>query len=67
MDISQVKKCLNQIVLYSDMDMKNAEYLFNGCILRKDKNNNFVYSAEIQDLRNKNSILICDLSRINPK
>lgn len=64
MEISEVKSNLNQIVLYSDSDIKNVEYLFTACILRKNKKNEFVYSAEIQDLHNKNSILICDLGRI---
>lgn len=64
MEISEVKSNLNQIILYSDSEMKNVEYLFTACILRKNKKNEFVYSAEIQDLHNKNSILICDLGRL---
>lgn len=64
MEISEVKSNLNQIILYSDSEIKNVEYLFTACILRKNKKNEFVYSAEIQDLHNKNSILICDLGRL---
>ena len=67
MEISEVKKNLNQIVLYSDTDMKNVQYILTACILRKNKKNDFVYSAELQDLHNNNSILVCDLSKLKPK
>lgn len=65
MDISEVKENLNQMVLYSDSDVKNAKYKFTACILRKNKKDEFVYLAEIQDLHNNNSVIICDLSRLN--
>lgn len=67
MELSEVKKNLGQIVLYSDTNMKNVEYQLTACILRKNKKNEFVYFAEIQDLHNNNSILICDLSRVKVK
>lgn len=64
MDISEVKQNLGQMVLYSDTSMKNIEYRLTACILRKNKKNEFVYSAELQDVKNNNCILICDLGRI---
>lgn len=64
MDISEVKFNLGEVVLYSDTNMKNIEYRLTACILRKNKKNEFKYSAELQDIKNNNSIIICDLSRI---
>ena len=64
MVLSDIKKNLGEIVLYSDENIKNAQYRLTACILRKNKKNDFVYSAELQDIQNNNSILICDLGRI---
>lgn len=64
MVVSEVKKNLGELVLYSDENIKNAHYRLTACILRKNKKNDFVYSVELQDIQNNNSILICDLSRI---
>lgn len=65
MNISEVKFNLGQMVLYSDENMKNIKYKFNACILHKNKKNEFIYSAELQDVKNNNSILFCDLNRIS--
>lgn len=65
MNISEVKLNLGQMVLYSDENMKNIKYKFTACILRKNKKNEFIYSAELQDVKNNNSILFCDLNRIS--
>lgn len=64
MVISDVKKNLGELVLYSDENMKDVHYKLTACTLRKNKKNEFEYSAELQDIQNNNSILICDLSRI---
>lgn len=67
MNISEVKRNLGQIVFYSDLNIDETDYLFTACILQKNKKNEFVYSAELQDLHNNNSVLICDLGRIKRK
>lgn len=67
MDISEVKTNLGHIVLYNDANIKGTDYRFTACILRKNKKNEFVYSAELQDIKNNNSILICNLSRLKKK
>lgn len=67
MNISEVKRNLGQIVSYSDSNIDETDYLFTACILQKNKKNEFVYSAELQDLHNNNSVLICDLGRIKRK
>lgn len=67
MELSDVKKNLGGLVTYSDENLKNKQYRFTACILRKNKKNDFIYSAELQDIKNNNSVLICDLSRINKK
>ncbi len=64
MVLSDIKKNLGELVLYSDKNVKNAQYRLTACVLRKNKKNDFVYSVELQDIQNNNSILICDLSRI---
>lgn len=61
--LSDVKKNLGEFVLYSDVNMENTKYKLTACILRKNKNNEFVYSAELQDVNN-NSILFCSLDKI---
>lgn len=61
--LSDVKKNLGEFVLYSDVNMGNTKYKLTACILRKNKNNKFVYSAELQDVNN-NSILFCSLDKI---
>ena len=64
MVLSDVKKNLGEFVLYSDDSMKDVHYKLTACILRKNKKNEFIYFAELQDVSNNNSVLICDLSRI---
>lgn len=65
MDISEVKINLGHTVLYSDENMKNKPYKFTACILHKNKKNEFIYSAELQDVTNNNSVLVCNLNRIS--
>ena len=62
MDIADVKKNLNKIVLYANRDMQSSPYVFTGCILRREKNN-FYYQAELKDTK-ANSILIVELEAI---
>lgn len=65
MDISEVKQNLNQVVIYHNPDFGNKKYKLTGCIIRKDKKNNFFYQAEIQDLKAKHSLTFCSLDKIS--
>ena len=64
MDISEVKRNLNQIVIYHS-DFGELKFKLTGCTLRKDNNNNYFYQAEIMDLKAKHSLTICDLNKIS--
>lgn len=65
MDISEVKQNLNQVVIYHDSDFGDRKCKLIGCIIRKDKKNNFFYQAEIQNLKAKHSLTICSLDKIS--
>lgn len=58
MEISSVKSKLNSNVKY-----KGSEYLFTACILRKNKDGELFYQAEIKDTR-ANSVIICKMNDI---
>lgn len=53
MEIEQVKKNLNKMVVYKGV--KDA-YKMTACILRKSKNK-FFYQVEMQDIKCNNSIV----------
>ena len=55
MKIEEVKRNLNKTVWF-----RNAEYVFSACIIRLGENGYF-YQAELQDIKNKNSIVIAKL------
>jgi len=59
MKISEVKRAVNKPVIY-----ENSKYILTACILRKDKLNRFVYSAELKDMK-ANSIVIVKLEDVN--
>lgn len=65
MELSEVKRNLNQKVIYHNRDYGDREMILIACILRKDRKNRFFYQAEIQDLKAKHSITICSLDRIS--
>lgn len=60
MDIKDVKKNLNTMVVYKG---KQGIYMLSACIIRKNKSNYF-YQAELLDTKNNNSIVICGLDDI---
>ena len=60
MDIKEVKKNLNKMVVYKDT---SNIYKLTACILRKGKQGIF-YEAEILDTKHGNSIIICKLDDI---
>lgn len=62
MELKDVKFSLGKKVRLVTRDI-NAEYLFTGCILRKNERGYF-YQAELQDLKNKRSVVICRLDEV---
>ena len=58
MKLTDVKPNLNKLVKY-----RGSTYTLSGCIIRKDKSGNFVYSAEITD-KNNNSVAIVRLEEV---
>ena len=59
MKIQDVKKNLNKPVKYDGSD-----YILTACIIRKDERNNFVYTAELMDIKQKNSVIISRLDDV---
>ena len=64
MKLSEVKYHLGQYVNFKSSHLHiNSKYILTACIMRKN-DSNFFYQAELQDLNNKHSILICSLDDI---
>ena len=65
MDISEVKAALGKRVRYkNDRLFCDADYILTGCIIRRSERGTFFYQAEIQDLRQQNSVSIVDLDKL---
>lgn len=65
MTIAEVKNNLGKPVSFSNKKLfiESAMYILTGCILRKgDKE--FYYQAELTDVRNNKSVIICKLDEI---
>ena len=65
MTLEEVKSNLGKPVRFSNKKLfiESAMYILTGCILRKgDKD--FYYQAELTDVRNSKSVLICRLDEI---
>lgn len=68
MDISEVKAALGKRVRYkNDRLFCDADYILTGCIIRRSERGTFFYQAEIQDLRQQNSVSIVDLDKLTRK
>ena len=68
MDISEVKAALGKKVRYrNDRLFCDADYILTGCIIRRSERGTFFYQAEIQDLRQQNSVSIVSLSDLTRK
>lgn len=60
MDLKEVKRHMNRTVLFHD-----APYQLTGIIFRRQlKTGEDYYQAELMDIRNGNSIVICALEQI---
>ena len=65
MEITEVKAALGKRVRFTaDRLSVNAEYILTGCIIRRSDRGHFFYQAEIQDVKNKNSVCIVDLDKL---
>ena len=68
MEISEVKAALGKRVRYkNDRLFCDADYILTGCIIRRSERGTFFYQAEIQDLKQKNSVSIVSLSDLTRK
>lgn len=62
----QIKANMNRRVRYkSPKAGLDADYILTGAIFRRGKSG-FFYQAELQDLKQSKSILICSLDEIEP-
>ena len=60
MELTEVKSNLNKMVAYKG---KTGIYKLTACILRK-QDKEYVYTAELFDVKHGNSVLICDIKEI---
>lgn len=68
MKIGEVKAALGKRVRFrDDLLFCDADYILTGCIIRRSERGTFFYQAEIQDLRQQNSVSIVDLEKLTRK
>ena len=68
MEIGEVKAALGKRVRFRDDRLFcDADYILTGCIIRRSERDTFFYQAEIQDLRQQNSVSIVDLDKLTRK
>lgn len=60
MQIEQVKRNINKMIVYKD---KADIYKLTACILRKNKDG-FFYQAELSDTKHGRSVIICKLEEV---
>ena len=66
MNATDIKKHLNKQVRYKNQKTGvDKPYMLTGAIFRKNADG-FYYQAELQDLQNNRSIVICSLNDIEP-
>lgn len=65
MKICDVKKRIGTYVkLSSNKHHICSDYMLTGCIIRKDRDNNFYYLAELNDPKQQKCMLIVSLDEI---
>lgn len=65
MKISDVKKRLGTYVKFTSKKHHIcSDYILTGCIIRKDRDNNFYYLAELNDPKQKKCMLLVRLEEI---
>ena len=61
----EIKQNLNRRVRYrSKKTGVDAEYTLTGAIFRRKANGKFFYQAELQDTKNKNSVVIASIAEV---
>ena len=65
MNEREIKRYLNRPVRFTDpkLYVENAEYILTGATIRLGERGYF-YQAELTDRKCKNSVLICELDKI---
>lgn len=65
MNIREVKKRIGTYVKWnSSKHHICSDYILTGCIIRKDRDNNFYYLAELNDPKQKKCMLLVKLEEI---
>lgn len=62
-----IRTALGHIVCFTNhkLYLEGVDYVFTGAIFRKDiKTGNFYYQAELTDIKNAHSVIICGLDDI---
>ena len=68
MEIGEVKATLGKKVRFRDDRLFcDGDYILTGCIIRRSERGQFYYQAEIQDLRQQNSVSIVALDKLTRK
>ena len=72
MDIKLVKSLLGKTVYYDTGQINFdgctiKDFIFTACILRKKKNGQLYYQAELMDTVGKNSVIIVPLEKVLTK
>lgn len=64
MTIENVKKNLNKPVIFKNPKLNlECSYILTACIIRRGKQG-FFYQAELQDIKQNNSVMRCGLEEI---
>lgn len=64
MKATEIKANLNKRVRYVNKQANiDTDYILTGAIFRKN-DKGFYYQAELQDMKNNNSVIICSLEEI---
>lgn len=68
MQLNQIKSSLGKTVYYDDYQINFSgnslnNYVFSGCVLRKNSKGKLFYQAELKD-PNRNSVLIVPLEKV---
>lgn len=63
MQVNQIKSLLGKIVYYDDSQINFSgtsltEYIFSGCVLRKDSKGKIRYQAELRHPKIKETIIV---------
>lgn len=68
MDVLDISRNLNKVVLYKDFYniTEPTEFILRGCTVRKDPRGMLKYQAELMDMSGR-SVIMADLNNITEK